>query len=134
MLVISVFQAMDSSSRRLHSQVPEAGERPSLLDRYKLIQSAEKRFADRLTLIENDLKQRLCVAETSLEYAHEKNFSLETDLTKPREEMASVKEEKRKSDILSELRSKDFNVHFHGLKMSSNTENSDESEVLWDRF
>jgi len=121
---------MDSSSRRLHSQVPEAGEGPSLLDLFKLIQSVEKRLTDRLALIANDLKQRLCVAETSLESAHEKMLSLETDLTKLRDEIASFKEEKRKSDILNELRSKEFNVLFHGLKMSSNTENSDESESV----
>jgi len=111
----------------LRSQVPEAGEGLTLLDLFKLIQSVEKRLTGRLTLIENDLKQRLCVAETSLENAHEKILSMETDLTKLRDEIASFKEKKRKSDILNELRSKEFNVLFHGLKMSSNTENSDES-------
>jgi len=55
---------------------------------------------------------------------------LETDLTKLRDEIASYKEEKCKSDILNELRSKEFNVLFHGLKMSSTTENSDESESV----
>ena len=98
---------MDSSSRCLRSQVPEAGEGPSLLDLFKFIQSAEKSLTVRLTLIENDLKQRLCVAETSLENAHEKILSLETDLTKLRDETASFKEEKRKFDILNELRSKE---------------------------
>ena len=39
-----------------------------------------------------------------------------------------------KSDILNELRSKKFNVLFHGLKMSSNTENSDESESVLRSF
>ena len=114
---------MDSLSTRLRSQVPEAGEGPSLLELFKLIQSVEKRLTDRLALIENDLKQRLFVAETSLENAHEKLLSLETDLTKFRDEIDSFKEEKRKSGILNELRSKEFNVLFHGLKMSSNTEN-----------
>ena len=85
---------MDGSSRRLRSQVPEAGEGPSLLDLFKLIQSVEKRLTDRLALIENDLNQRLCVAQTSLENAHEKILSLETDLTKLRDEIASFKEEK----------------------------------------
>jgi len=59
---------------------------------------------------------------------------LETDLTKLREEMASFKEEKRKSDILSELRSKEFSVLFHGLKMNSNSENPDESEGIVTSF
>ena len=111
-------------------QVPEAGEGPSLLDLFKLIQSVEKRLTDRLALIENDLKQHLCAAETSLESAHEKILSLETDLTKLRDEITSIKEEKLKSDILNERRSKEFNVLFDGLKMSSNTENSDESESV----
>ena len=54
---------------------------------------------------------------------------METDLTKLCDDIVSFKEEKRKSDICS----KEFNVLFHGLKMSSNTENSDESEsvVRW---
>jgi len=68
------------------------------------------------------------VTETGLENANEKIASLETDVTKFREEMASFKEEKYKSDILSELRSKEFNVLFLGLKMSSNSENPAESE------
>ena len=93
--VINVFQAMDSSSRRLRSQVPEASEGPTHLDLFKLIQSVEKRLTGRLTLIENDLKLRLCAAETPLENAHEKILSLETDLTKLRDEIASFKEEKR---------------------------------------
>ena len=59
---------------------------------------------------------------------------METDLTKLREEMASFKEEKRKSDILSELRSKEFSVLFHGLKMNSNSENPDESEGIVTSF
>ena len=92
---INVFQAMDSSSRRLRSQVPEASEGPTHLDLFKLIQSVEKRLTGRLTLIENDLKLRLCAAETTLENAHEKILSLETDLTKLRDEIASFKEEKR---------------------------------------
>ena len=83
---------MDGSSRRLRSQIPEEGEGPSLLDLFKLIQSVEKRLTDRLALIENDLKQRLCVAETSLENAQEKILSLETDLSKLRDEIASFKE------------------------------------------
>ena len=128
--VIIVFQSMDSLSTRLRSQVPEAGEGPSLLELFKLIQSVEKRLTDRLALIENDLKQRLFVAETSLENAHEKLLSLETDLTKFRDEIDSFKEEKRKSGILNELRSKEFNVLFHCLKISSNNENSDESESV----
>jgi len=41
--VINVFKIMDGSSRRLRSQVPEAGEGPSLLDLFKLIQSDEKK-------------------------------------------------------------------------------------------
>jgi len=86
---------MDSSSRRLRSQVPEASEGPTHLDLFKLIQSVEKRLTGRLTLIENDLKLRLCAAETPLENAHEKILSLETDLTKLRDEIASFKEEKR---------------------------------------
>ena len=52
------------------------------------------------------------MAEISLENAHEKISSLETDLTKTREEMPSFNEEKRKSSILSELRSKDFKIIF----------------------
>ena len=165
--IINVFQAMDSSSRCLRGQVPEAGEGPSLLDLLKLIQSVEKRsrsftqlksaqfnqlksqlliqsvenlfkliqsvekhLTGRLALIENDLKQRLCVVEASLENSHEKTLSLETDLTKLRDEIASFKDEKRKSDIFYELRSKEFNVLFYGLKVSSNTENSDESESV----
>jgi len=103
---------MDSSSRRLRSDVPEAGEGPTLLDLFKFIQSVEKRLTDRLALIENDHKQRLCVAETSLESAHEKILSLETDLTKLRDETGSFKEEKRKSDILNELRSKESMFSF----------------------
>jgi len=52
---------MDSSSRRLRSQVTKVGEGPSLHDLFKLIQSVEKRLTNRLTLIENDLKQRLAL-------------------------------------------------------------------------
>jgi len=94
-LVINVFQTTDSS-RYLRSQVLEAGKGPSLLNHYKLIQSVQKHLADNLTLIENDLNQRFCVAETSLENATEIS-SWETDLTKL-EEFASFKEEKRKSN------------------------------------
>jgi len=67
LVVVSVFQTMDSLSRRLRNHVPKAGGVPSLLDLCKLIQSAEKRLVDRLKLIENDLKQRLCGAQTPLE-------------------------------------------------------------------
>ena len=76
--------------------------------------SAEKRLSERLSAIESTLMDRLLLAESSLEHARNTIFDLKSDLSDIKTELAEVRAEKRKYDIISELRSKEFNLLFHG--------------------
>ena len=75
----------------------------------------EKRFSERLSAIESTLMDRLLLAESSLEHAHNTISDLKSDLSGIKTALADVRAEKRKSDIISELRSKESNLLFHGL-------------------
>jgi len=71
---------------------------------------------------------RLLLAESSLEHARNTIFDLKSDLSDIKTELAEVCAEKRKSDIISELRSKEFNLLFHGLPTLSSDETPEQSE------
>ena len=75
----------------------------------------KKRLSERLSEIESTLVNRFLLAESSLEQAHSTISDLKSDLSGIKTELAEVRAEKRKSDIISELRSKKFNLLFHGL-------------------
>ena len=49
-------------------------------------------------------------------------------VSKVRAHLAEVRAEKRKSDIISELRSKEFNLLFHGLSTVASDETPEQSE------
>jgi len=124
---------MDSSSRRLRSQVPGRG---TVTSRYlhKLIQSIEKRLTDRLTLIENDLKQRLCVAETSLESAHEKISSLEPIWQNFVKKLLVSKKKNVSLTFWMDYTQKNSMFYFMVWRWAQTLKTLTKVMVLWDRF
>jgi len=88
----------------------------------------EKRLSERLSAIESTLMDRLLLAESSLEHAHNTISDLKSDLSGIKTELAEVGAAKRKSDIISELRSKEFNLQFDGLPTVSSDETPEQSE------
>ena len=92
-------------------QAPEGNDALQLSDLYKLLQSVEKRLSERLSAIEKSLMERLQLAETSLEHAYNTISDLTSDLKK---ELTEMRENTRKSEIVSELWSKEYNLLFHG--------------------
>jgi len=59
--------------------------------------------------------ERLQLPETSLEHAYNTISDLTSDLKDVGKELAEMRENARKSEIVSELRSKEYNLLFHGL-------------------
>ena len=124
---------MDISSRvtlrkNKTGQVPEGHDAMQLSDVFNLLLSMEKRLSEHLSAIESTLMDRLLLAESSLERAHNTISYLKSDLSGIKTELAEVRAEKRKSDTISELRSKEFNLLFHGLPTVSSDETPEQSE------
>ena len=71
---------------------------------------------------------RLLLAESSLEHAQNTISDLKSNLSGIKTELSEVRAEKRKSDIISELRSKEFNLLFHGLPTVASDETPEQSE------
>ena len=110
------------------SQVPEGHDALQLSDVFNHLQTMEKRLYERLSAIESTFMDRLLLAESSLEHAHNTISEVKSDLSGIKTELAEVRVEKRKSDIISELRSKEFNLLFHGLPTVSSNETPEHSE------
>ena len=72
----------------------------------------EKRLSERLSAIESTLMDRLLLAESSLEHAHNTISDLKSDLSGIKTELADVRADKRKADIISELWSKELICYF----------------------
>ena len=83
---------------------------------------------DAWSAIKSSLMDRLLLAESSLERAHNTISDLNSDLNGIKTELAEVRAEKRKSDIISELRAKEFNLLFHGLPTVGSDETPEQSE------
>ena len=94
------------------SQAPEGNDAMQLSDLYKLLQSVEKRLSERLSAIEKTLMERLQLAETCLEHAYNTISDLTSDLKGVNKELTEMRENTRKSEIVSELRSKEYNLLF----------------------
>jgi len=75
----------------------------------------ERRLSERLSAIESTLRDRLLLVESSLEHAHNTISDLKSDLSGIKTELVEVRAEKRRSDIMSEHWSNEFNLLFHGL-------------------
>jgi len=95
---------------------------------FNLLQSMEKRLSERLSAIESTLMDRLLLAESFLEHAHNTISDLKSDLSGIKTELAEVRAEKIKFDIISELPSKECNLLFHGLPTVSSDETPEQSE------
>ena len=91
-------------------QAPKVNDSLQLSDLYKLLQPVEKRLSERLSAIEKSLMERLQLAEISLEHA----YNTISDLTSDLKELTEMRENTRKSEIVSELWSKEYNLLFHG--------------------
>jgi len=112
-----------------HSRNPisqNAQSEPTLNEVFQLPQSVERR----LTQIESSLNLRITAVETSLEVAHEKIENLESKLASQETELQLQATENRKAAIMHELRSKEFNVLFHGIPMNEKSETSETSEKI----
>ena len=68
--------------------------------------------------------------ETSLEVAHEKIENRESKLASLETELQLQATENRKAAIMHELRSKEFNLLFHGIPMNAKNETSETSEKI----
>jgi len=93
-------------------QAPEGNDALQLSDLYKLLQSVEKKLSERLSAIEKSLMERLQLAETSLEHAYNTISDLTSDLKGVEKELTKMCENTRKSQIVSELRSKNITFSF----------------------
>jgi len=112
-----------------HSRNPivqNAQNEPTLNEVFQLLQSVERRLAQ----IESSLNLRITAVETSLEVAHEKIESLESKLASLEIELQLQATENRKAAIMHELRSKEFNLLFHGIPMNAKNETSETSEKI----
>ena len=109
-------------------EVPDGHDALQLSDVFSLLQSMEKRLSERFSAIESTLVDRLLLAEPSLEHAHNMISDLKSDLSGIKTELAEVRAEKRKSDIISELGSEEFNLLFRGLPTVSSDETPEQSE------
>jgi len=72
--------------------------------------------------------ERLQLAETSLEHACDTVSDLTPDLKGDEKELGEMRENARKSEIVSELRYKEYNLLFHGLPLESLKETPEQSE------
>ena len=70
----------------------------------------------------------LQLAEISLEHAYKTISDLTSDRKGVENELTEMRENTRKSEIVSELRSKEYNLLFHGLPLESPEETPDQSE------
>jgi len=115
-------------SRSLIAQ--NAQSEPTLNEVFQLLQSVERRLAQ----IESSLNLRITTVETSLEVAHEKIENLESKLASLETELQLQATENRKAAIMHELRSKKFNLLFHGIPMNEKSETSETSEKIIHTF
>jgi len=99
---------------------------PTLNEAFQLLQSVEQRLAQ----IESSLNLRITAVETSLEVAHEKIENLECKLASLETELQLQATVNRKAAIMHELRSKEFNLLFHGIPMNEKSETSETSEKI----
>jgi len=106
-----------------HSRNPIAqnaqGE-PTLNEVLQLLQSAERRLA----------QKEPSLIETSLEVAHEKIENLESKLVSLETELQIQATENRKTAIMHELRSKEFNLLFHGIPMKKNETSATSEKII----
>jgi len=107
-------------------QAPEGHDALQLSNVFNLLQSMEKRLSERLSAIESTSWIVCCWS--SLEHAHNTISDLISDLSGIKTELAEVRAEKRKSDIISELGSEEFNLLFRGLPTVSSDETPEQSE------
>ena len=82
----------------------------------------------RLAQIESSLNLCITGVETSLDVAHEKVDNLERRLVSLETELQLQETENRKAAIKHGLRSKEFNLLFHGILMKVKSENSETYE------
>jgi len=72
--------------------------------------------------------ERLQLAESSLEHTYNTISELTSYLKGVEKELSETREDTRKSEIVSELRSKEYNLLFHGLPLESPEETLEQSE------
>ena len=72
--------------------------------------------------------ERLQLAETGFEHAYNTISDLTSDLKGVEKELAGMRENARKSEIVSELRSKGYKLLSHGLPLESPEETPEQSE------
>ena len=72
--------------------------------------------------------ERLQLAETGFEHAYNTISDLTSDLKGVEKELAGMRENARKSEIVSELRSKGYKLLSHGLPLESPEETPEQSD------
>jgi len=112
-----------------HSRNPiaqNAQTEPTLSEAFQLLQSVERRLAP----IKSSLNLRITAVETSLEFAHENIENLESRVVSLETDLQLQAIENRKAGIMHILRSKEFNLLFHGIPMKEKSETSETSEKI----
>nr|CAB3263741.1 mediator of RNA polymerase II transcription subunit 30-like [Phallusia mammillata] len=94
-------------------------------DLFNLMQSMDRR----LTSIENDLRERVGQVETSLENAHQRIDELEGKVVSLENNLRETQLQSKQESVMDELRSKEFNLLFHGIPQSNN-ESPDQTEHI----
>ena len=89
---------------------------------FNLFQSVEKKLSELLSAIESTLMGRFMTAGSSLKHVHNTLSDLKSEFSDVKKGLAELRVEKKKSEIISELRSKEFKLLFHGLSLDSSDE------------
>jgi len=106
--------------------MPEAPKEPTLRDLYILLQAVDQR----LTVIDNDLNQRVVAIESSLEFACAKISSMEAEVSHLKKQLSESHRQVEKYRIQDEFRSKEYNLLFHGIEITKMRESQDLSDQL----
>jgi len=106
--------------------MPEAPKESTLRDLYILLQAVDQR----LTVIENDLNQRVVAVESSLEFACAKIISMEAEVSDLKKQLSESHRQVEKYRIQDEVRSKEYNLLFHGIEITKMPETQDLSDQI----
>jgi len=106
--------------------MPEAPKEPTLRDLWILLQAVDQR----LTVIENDLKQRFVAVKSSLEFACAKISSMEAEVSDLKKQLTESHRQVEKYRIQDKFRSKEYNLLFHGIEITKMPETQDLSDQL----
>ena len=100
-IMTDLVQNITVRQNRKVTAMPEAPKEPTLRDLYILLQAVDQR----LTVIENDLNQRVVAVESSLEFACAKISSMEAEVSDLKKQLSESHRQVEKYRIQDEFRS-----------------------------